>query len=965
MNKKFLFTAAVAFSSLLTFAGDDNKAKLIEKVEKKGTEIVIPYEKYLLPNGLIILVHEDHSDPVMHLDVTYHVGSDREQEGRSGFAHFFEHMMFQGSDNVADEEHFKIVTEAGGQMNGTTTSDRTNYFETLPANQLEVAMWLESDRMGFLLDAVTQKKFEVQRATVKNERGQNYDNRPYGLVHEKIAGALYPKAHPYSWPTIGFIEDLNRVDVNDLKKFFMRWYGPNNAVLTVAGDVNTADVVKLAEKYFGPIPRGPEVKSIPKTPVTLDKDRYISYEDNIRFPMTMYAYPTVPGRHDDEAALDVLSDILGGGKNSIFYQTFVKTQKAVQATVSNPCQELAGIFTLNVVAFPGVPLKDIHDKIKECFVEFEKRGVKDEDLSKYKANYEAQLFNSLGSVSGKASTLAADQTFAGDASYIKKDYARYMKVTKDDVMRVYNKYIKGKPAVILTVYPKGKADIVAIPDNFKTPERNINAPEAAEYKNLAYNKAKDSFDRHTKPAAGANPMVNVPALWKENFANGLKVIGTKSDEIPTVTLRLSLTAGHRFEPKEKAGIAALTADMLNESTQKHTGEQINEMMESMGSSIRIGSGDEEINITVTSLTKNLDATLKLAEEVLFAPLFSQEDFERVKKQQLEGIANRVTSPVAIADNIYNKLLYGNDHIMGIPADGTEATVKTLSVEDIKQYYNEHFSPSITSLVIVGDVSKEAILPKIDFLKNWAAKNVAKPVEAKSPVIDKSRIYLVDKEKAPQSQIRIGFMGMPYDATGEYYKSQMMNYSLGGAFNSRINLNLREDKGYTYGAHSYFSGSKFAGPYTASAGVRGNSTDSSVIEFMKEIKNFADNGMKQEELDFTRKSIGQSEALKYETPSNKAGFLKRILDYDLDPKYVGTQSDILNKMSLEEANRLAKKNLQYDKMNILVVGDKATVGEGLKKLGYEVIELDMNGNPLNVANPEVPKKEVDNKKKVKD
>src|SRR5687768_1273199 len=294
------------------------QTKLVEKVHRKGNELVIPYEKYLLPNGLTLVIHEDHSDPVVQVDVTYHVGSAREQIGKSGFAHFFEHMMFQGSDHVKDEEHFKMVTDAGGTLNGSTNRDRTNYYETVPANQLEKMLWLEADRMGFLVDAVTQQKYEVQRATVKNERGQNYDNRPYGLLGEVTARNLYPYGHPYSWLTIGYIEELNRVNAEDLKNFFLRWYGPNNAVLTVGGDVNPKQVVAWAEKYFGSIPKGPAVSPVKLPLPVLDKDRYISMTDNYaKLPMLRMIYPSSPSFSKDEPALDCLAEIIGQGKTSL------------------------------------------------------------------------------------------------------------------------------------------------------------------------------------------------------------------------------------------------------------------------------------------------------------------------------------------------------------------------------------------------------------------------------------------------------------------------------------------------------------------------------------------------------------------------------------------------------------------------------------------------------------------------
>ena len=965
--KRILFS--VTALSVLIFsnanAQNSSKAKLVEKVTKKGSELVIPFEKYVLPNGLTLIVHEDHSDPIVHVDVTYHVGSNREQVGRSGFAHFFEHMMFQGSDHVADDEHFKIVTEAGGTMNGTTNLDRTNYFETLPANQLEVGLWLEADRMGFLLDAVTQPKFEIQRATVKNERGQNYDNRPYGLVSEKIGEALYPVGHPYSWTTIGYIEDLNRVSVEDLKKFFLRWYGPNNAVLTVAGDVNTADVVKLVEKYYGTIPKCPEVKPIAKQPAKLDKDRYISYEDKIRFPMLYMSWPSVANYNADEAPLDILANIMGGNKNSIFYQKFVKTQLAVQAGVNNPCNEVAGQFVISVLPYPGQTLAKIDSMVRAALVEFEMKGITDEDLQKFKVNYEATLINGLSSVSGKASQLASYQTFAGNANFIQKDLDRYLKVTKEDVMRVFKQYIKDKPAVALSVYPKGQPQVIAKPDNFVKPLRDVaNVKESDEYKNLTYVKAKDTFDRSIKPSPGSNPVVKVPDFWTENFANGLKVIGAPNNEIPSVTLQLNIESGHRFESKEKAGIAALTANLMNEATLKHTAEQMSDELDKLGSSIDISAGVNEITMTITSLKKNLDATLKLAEEILLTPKFDSEDFERSKKEQLEGIANQATQAATIASNVNSKLLYGESNILSVPTLGVQPTVSSITLDDVKNYYKENFTPSISQFVVVGDISKDEVMSKIEFLKNWTGPKITRAANNVTPTIEKTKIYLVNKEKAPQSEIRVAYMALPYDATGDYYKAQIMNYTLGGAFNSRINMNLREAKGWTYGARTGFNGSKYTGPFTASAGVKGNATDSSTIEFLKEIKNFANNGITQKELDFTKMSMGQSDALKYETGSQKAGFLKRLLDYNLDKTFVDKQNQLLSAITKPEIDAIAKKYLPYTKMNIVVVGDKESILPGLSKLGYEIVELDTDGLPVKKADApiQMPNKEISPKSK---
>ncbi len=940
--KKILILCFVAVATL-TFA-QGNKAKLVEKVVKKGNELVIPYEKYVLDNGLTIIVHEDHTDPVCHVDVTYHVGSNREQVGRSGFAHFFEHMMFQGSDNVGDDQHFKIVSEAGGTLNGTTNFDRTNYFETLPSNQVETALWLEADRMGFILDAVTQQKFEIQRATVKNERGQNYDNRPYGLVGEKVGEAMYPVGHPYSWTTIGYIEDLNRVDVNDLKKFFLRWYGPNNAVLTVAGDVNTANIVKLAEKYFGTIPKGPEVKSLAKQNAVLDKDRYISYEDKIRFPLLQINYPTVPNYDADEAPLDVLSSILSNGKTSLFYQKFVKPQLALNANVNNPCNEVTGRFSITIVPYLGKTLAQMDSLVHATLAEFEKTGVTDDDLVRFKAGHEANSINSLNSVRGKATQLASYQTFIGDANYIQKDLDRYMKVTKEDVMRVYAKYIKDKPAVILSVCPVGQPQMAAKPDNYQIPKRDVeNVKESDEYKNLTYHKAKDDFDRSKQPAAGANPAIKVPDFWKEKFPNGLDLIGTKNNEIPSVTLRLNIEAGHRFEKTDKAGISMLTANLMNEATVKYTAEEIGSELERLGSTIEVSSGDNTISMTINSLKKNLDKTLKLAEEILLHPKFDNADFDRSKNEQIQLISDQATKATVIANNVYEKLIYGGNNIMGIPTSGTTTTVNSISLDDVKEFYTKNIVPGLAQAIIVGDITKEEALAKLGFLKSWKGVKSEHNTLTSNPSIEKTKIYFVNKDKAAQSEIRIGYNSMPYDATGEYFKSVVMNYPLGQAFNSRINMNLREDKGWSYGARAHFTGNKYPGPFTAYAGIKVDATDSAIVEFMKEIKGYVENGITAKELEFTKSSIGQNDALRYETPNQKAVFMQQILNYNLDKTFVNKQNEVLKSLTKEEINTLAKKHLPYDKMIILVVGDKDKIYDKISKLGYEVVELDTEGN----------------------
>ncbi|MBL7765302.1 MAG: insulinase family protein [Chitinophagaceae bacterium] len=926
------------------------QAKLVEKITKKSAdEVVIPYEKYVFPNGLTLIVHEDHSDPLVHVDVTYHVGSAREEIGKSGFAHFFEHMMFQGSDHVADEQHFKIITEAGGTLNGTTNKDRTNYFETVPRNQVEKMLWLEADRMGFLLDAVTQQKFEIQRATVKNERGQNYDNRPYGLVQETLAKNIFPYGHPYSWLTIGYVEDLNRVNVQDLKNFFLRWYGPNNAVITIGGDIETSDMVKLVDKYFGSIPQCPKVEPTVLPMPVIDKDRYVSMLDGYaKLPMLVCAIPTVPSHHPDEPALDCLAEIMGGTNSSILYQSLVKTQRANSASCSHPTDELAGMIQFQVMPKmgnkPGGSLKDMENEIREGIKAFETRGVTDDDIAKFRASKVAGTIYGLESVSGKVSQLASAQTFTGDANYIKKELARYESVTREDVIRVYNQYVKGKSMVILSVLTKGTEGMKAGEDNYKVETNSYKAPDYG-YNGLKYTKAKDKFDRNKLPAQGPNPSIIVPKYKKMEMDN-MKVISSYSDELPIVVISIGLKGGRLAEQKNylKTGLATLFTSLMDEDTKNFTSEEMSIKLDKLGSSISINTDLDETTVQVRTLKKNLTETLDLLEERLLRPNFTQDAFDRIKSQTLENIKNSKSRAAVMAGIAYSRINYGSRNVLGYPSNGTEESVNAITLKDVEDYYKNYFSRDGMNVVIVGDVSDKESLDIVARLNKLPATKVEfVNIPDLSMNTEPKTVYLVNIPKAAQTEFRVGYItNLKYDATGEYYRCGLMNYPLGGAFNSRINLNLREDKGWTYGARSGFSGNKYSGNFTFSSGIKTPATDSALSEVMREMNEYVKNGIKPEELNFLKNAIGQSDARKYETYFQKAGFLGSILKYDLAPDFVDKQNEILKNITAKEINALAKKWVDTDKIKIIMAGDKEKIAPALEKMGYNVVDVDSEG-----------------------
>ena len=923
------------------------KTTMTDKMEANGNPLIIPYEKYKLPNGLTVIVSEDHSDPIVHVQVTYHVGSARESLGKSGFAHFFEHMMFEGSEHVKSKEHFKIISEAGGQMNGYTRRDATTYFETLPSNQLEVALWLESDRMGFLLDSLSEEKFENQRATVKNEKSEHIENQPYAIAYvEYISQILYPESHPYSWPVIGYVDDLNRVVLQDLKNFFMRWYGPNNAILTITGDVNSKDVIPMVEKYFGNINASPEVKKL-KAPIPiLATDQYFSYNDNIGLPLTLMAFPTVPNYHRDEPALVLLADMMGGGNNSVFYKNFIKTEKAAQAGVSHPSSsifggnpqtgELAGELQIEVFAYPGDdPLaagknnNEIEKLIHSTIDEFETSGITEDALIRAKAKKESELVDEMTSVQGKATLLDNWEILIGKPYNFSNEVDRFNKVTKEDIARVFAKYVKGKSAAIVNVNIKNPEST----DSVKSvnPNSGIKAGNEPEYAGLKYVKAKDSFDRKIKPAASAPKVAGVPQYYNNQLKNGLKIIGTQNTESPKVVMLIDIRGGRSIfnaDPK-KGDIANMTAAMMEEGTQKFTTEQISAELDKLGSDIRFFADKDNTTVVIECETKNLEATLVLLEEKLFHPRFAADDFKRVKKQLAEEQSQQKRVAEIAGNKMYESLIYGNN-FMG--AYSSFKSMSNVTLDDVKNYYSQFYSPSVSSLIIVGDVKESEVVNKFAFLEKWAPKEVKIPVITSFPAGEPTQIYLVHKERAAQSVIMMGHLGMPYDATGNYFKANVMNFPLGGSFSSRINLNLREDKGWTYGAHSYFSGSKIPGTFTISTSVRTNTTDSALKEISKEVAGYLKTGITPQEVEYTKSSLLNSDALKFETPYQKAGFLSRIMEYNLPKDYIQQQAQILKGITKSDIDKASADFIHPEKMVIVVVGNKYLIKKQLENLG---------------------------------
>lgn len=907
------------------------------KTEKKEAALSIPYEKYTLPNGLTVLLNVDKSDPIAAVAVYYHVGSSREVPGKTGFAHLFEHMMFQKSENVGEDQLFRNIQGAGGTLNGSTSQDRTNYYEVIPKNALEMALWMESDRMGYLTNTVTKKALVNQQNVVQNEKRESVDNAAYGFNSGLIAKNLYPKGHPYNWTVIGEMEDLTSATVEDVRAFHKKFYAPNNATLAISGDINPEEVKAMVEKYFGEIPSGEAIEKRGAMPVSLDATVKLYHEDNFaKAPQLTMVFPTVERFSKDSYALNFLGEILANTKKAPLYTVLVKDKKLTSRVMArNGSQELAGSFTISVTANPGVSLTEVEKSIFEGLAKFEAEGFSEEDLIRIKAGYETRFYNSFASVQGKAFQFAEYQMNTGDPDFYKKDLASIQAVTMQDVKAVYEKYIKGKNFVETSFVPKGNVNLIA--------EGSVNAgiveedvTKAAEVKadNIAEEpivKTPTKIDRSVMPPIGADPEVSIPAPWSASLSNGLKIWGITNSELPLIQYSLVIDGGHMLDKVEKAGVANMVATMMNEGTKNRTPEELEDAIGLLGASIRVSADNENISINVSTLTKNYEKTLALVEEMLLEPRWDEEQFALAKSRIINSIKRNAASPDYLASKTLNKLMFG-DNILAVDQEGTEESVAAITMDDLKEYYNSFVSPSIARYLIVGDVSQEKTVASLEGLtQKWQSKEVNLPAVTVPMAPEKSQIYFVNVPGAKQSVISIGAPALPR-TNPEYYAATVANYKLGGSFNGIFNLILREEKGFTYGARSNFSGAKNYGSFVASSRVRTNSTFESVNIFKTEMEKYRKD-MPQDYVDFTKASLLKGNALRFETLGSLLSMLNTMTSYNLPADYIKQEESFVKGLTAEKELELANKYIDPSKMYYVVVGDAKTQIKELEKIGF--------------------------------
>jgi zinc protease len=898
----------------------------------------IAVKEFKLKNGLRVVMHPDDSTPIVSVNVFYHVGSKNELPGKTGFAHLFEHMMFQGSKNYSSD-YLGAMTEMGANVNGTTNEDRTFYFETVPSNFLERALYLEADRMGNLLGAMSQEKLDNQRDVVKNERRQGVDNQPYGTASEKIEDIMYPAAHPYHWDTIGSMEDLSAASMDDVTGFFKSYYVPNNAVLVISGSYNEAQAKTWIEKYFGPIAKGADVTRPNPTQPKLDREIRKTVEDTVPLPRLYMVWHSVARYTADEPALDMLGSILSSGRGSRLQSNLVygKADLAQNINARNGSNEIAGLFQITATGKrPDQNLEAIEKEINAEIQRIQTAPPTAEEMSRALNSVEAQTIFRLQTVSGRGSAISSFAGFRGKPNLFQEDLDRYYKVTPADVQRAAATYLTANRLVMSFVPQKGGPGP-------RQANPNVNKPTSTASKKM--DEALIARQKANLPKPGPDPKFALPKIEKTKLSNGLNVWIVRQSELPIVSMNLVLGSGGTLDPADKSGVSSFTANMLNQGTKSRSASDISNQLQEIGANANANSGWDSTNVSMTTLTRNLDKALDIYADIIQNPAFPGTEFDSTKRRAMVGFRQRKSSPTAVAAVVYDKVLYG-DQPYGRQIGGDEKSLAALTRDDLVRFYEANYRPNNGTLIVAGDVDSKSLTAKLEkAFAGWKSGSVPASGSVSSTMVAKPGIYFVDKPGAAQSSVSIGQVGIER-TNPDFCAVQVMNAVLGVGGGARLFMNLREDKGYTYGAYSRFDYRRAAGPFEAYAQIQTGSTKESIVEFMKEL-----NGIRgaipvtQEELENNKQSLIRRFPGSFETVGQISGQLANLVVYGLPDTYFNEYISKVNAVTIADVNRVANKYLDPSKMAIVIVGDRKTVEPKLKELGYAITILDADGNTV--------------------
>jgi zinc protease len=884
--------------------------------------ITIPYQRFVLKNGLTLLVHEDHKAPIVAVNIWYHVGSKNERPGRTGFAHLFEHLMFNGSEHFNDD-YFQPFERIGAtDQNGTTNNDRTNYFENVPTTALDVALWMESDRMGHLLGVIDTAKVNEQRGVVQNEKRQG-ENQPYGKVNLLMAEGAYPAGHPYSWTVIGSMEDLNAASVEDVKQWFRTYYGPNNAIIVLAGDITPETARQKVEQYFGDIPATPPIA---KQDVWIAK-RTGSHREIMqdRVPQArIYKQWNIPqfGSADGDY-LDLVTDVLAAGKTSRLYKRLVyDEQTATDVVAYVDLREIGGQLVIRATAKPGGDLARVERAIDEELGKFIRTGPTPGELRRVKTQSRANFIRGIeriGGFGGKSDVLAINEVYAGNADHYQVTRQRIATATAADLRSAAARWLSDGDFVV-EVHPYPTYDVVA-----------------------------SGADRSKLPAAGTPPDARFPAIARATLPNGLKIVLSERHSIPQVNMTLLIDAGYAADQFAAPGTASLTLDMLDEGTAKRTALQISDTLSQLGAVLSTGSQLDVSSVSLSTLKENLDPALDIFADVVLNPSFPPADFQRQQRQRLARIQREKVQPVQMALRVFPGLLYGANHAYGNPltGSGTEASVTAMTRDDLVRFHRTWFKPNHATIVVVGDVSMAEIQPKLTrLLSGWRGGEV--PQKNVSTVADQPRplVYILDRPGAEQSVILAADLAAP-KANPREYAVEAMTSLLGGQFTSRVNMNLREAKHWSYGAFTFIWDARGQRPFIAYAPVQTDKTKESMIEVDRELRGIlGPNPVTADELAKAQANLTLTLPGNWETMDAVQGSLEQLVTFGLDDHYFETYAQRIRALTIRDAAAAAQETIRPDHLVWVVVGDRSKIEAGIRELNFgEIRFLDADGKPL--------------------